>query len=328
MNASEPSRTASPETTPGGTIQSQARAFRQKSNEVFVRTPGERLLSGPFEAACYAREHWQFAHLANAAYQDTPAANVARVQGKTAQSLDSNGILQQHGWAQWEEERLSQIDLAEFAEYHLRVEVWRHVASKKVVVCFGGTVFKNLNDWRANLRWFLPKKEDEYSETVRTFAPAFAAAFQKEYGVNSDVTVYATGHSLGGGLAQQFAYCLPNVPSLKKSHITGPKIKAVYAFDPSPVTGFYSVPAAERKKNVVDLFIDRVYERGEVLAALRAITSLFYPPSSINPEVRGVRYSLFYSKGFDPAQPITGHSIVDLAIGLQEKAGEGRPTLT
>jgi pimeloyl-ACP methyl ester carboxylesterase len=120
-----------------------------------------------------------------------------------------------------------------------------------------------------------------------------------------DATIYSTGHSLGGGLAQQFAYSLPRNSRQRR-------VAQVYAFDPSPVTGFYSVDAALRDMNKAELCIDRIYERGEVLAILRSLTSLFIKPSASSPSIRGVRYSLFVS-----VDPIRSHSILELASKIE-----------
>lgn len=114
-------------------------------------------------------------------------------------------------------------------------------------------------------------------------------------------SLYSTGHSLGGGLAQQFAYALPLDDGV-------PRVKAVYAFDPSPVTGYFSVPRALRNENERNLFIDRVYERGEILALARSLMNLIYEPPAHHPAIRSVRYSLFY--GWNP---IADHSIAQLA---------------
>jgi len=197
--------------------------------------------------------------------------------------------------------------------------VWTKADPPSVAVAFGGTVINNKNDWAANLRWFMPKwllagHPDEYSELVQYFAPAFVEEFKTklqvqdgEWAFLKNAAIYSTGHSLGGGLAQQFAYALP---------LDAPvRVTQVFAFDPSPVTGFYSVPVEIRDGNKKTLFIDRVYERGEVLAILRSFTSLFVAPSASEPAIRGVRYALFY-----PAAPISGHSIKQLACKLNEAA--------
>jgi hypothetical protein len=193
---------------------------------------------------------------------------------------------------------------------HLRAEVWEHEGRKLVVVAFGGTVFTSGKDWKANLRWFTPWHNDEYTQIVKLFAPDFVGAFASRRANEADeVTIYSTGHSLGGGLAQQFAYALPTMPRKQK-------VSKVYAFDPLPVTGFYSVDRATREKNRVGLQIARIYERGEILAIVRSFTSLIIKPSSVNPEIRGVRFNLFYTKN-----AIAGHSIVELASKMQAAAG-------
>jgi pimeloyl-ACP methyl ester carboxylesterase len=222
------------------------------------------------------------------------------------------------GWSPWPGFPSAAL-LEQFDRYHLRVEVWvRHKrpgVPPAVAVAFGGTVFKNENDWRSNLRWFMPKRRDEYSETVQAFAPQFALEFKKQvqsgeaqWEILKGACIYSVGHSLGGGLAQQFAYALPPDPEV-------PRVAQVFAFDPSPVTGFYSVKPELRDRNKQALAIDRIYERGEILAILRALTSLFVPPSREAPKIRGVRYALFF-----PADPIKGHSMTELACRMWRAA--------
>ena len=57
-------------------------------------------------------------------------------------------------------------------------------------------------------------------------------------------TIYSTGDALGGGLAQQLAYALPPHPDV-------PHVSEVYAFDPSPVTGYLTVKRAECDTNKI-----------------------------------------------------------------------------
>jgi len=90
----------------------------------------------------------------------------------------------------------------------------------------------------------------------------------------------------------------------------------VYAFDASPVTGFYSVNRKTPNINKKHLAIDRIYERGEVLAIVPSLTSFISPPSEANPRIRGVRYNLFYR-----LNPISNHSMLEFACKLQVVAG-------
>lgn len=152
------------------------------------------------------------------------------------------------------------------------------------------------------------------------FGPEFAKAFAKQkempgWEFLQGATLYSTGHSLGGGLAEEFAYSLPaNYPGV-------PRVTKVYAFAPSPVTGFMSVKMTTRKENKKGLKIDRIYERGEVLAILRSLTSTIHKPPAVNPEVRQLRYNLFGNDRCGLTNSIAGHSIQDLALGLKQASG-------
>jgi hypothetical protein len=298
-------------------------SFRQTASDVTIREPGERFLGAPRPAEAEAKTDREFAWLAEAAYGRTPAGRHARARHAervAAATLETpcpgaEAALARSGWQRWpgfpDDGVLKRIE-----RYHLRIEVWQRRDPPAVAVAFGGTVIDNGNDWKANLRWFLPGHRDEYSETVQEFAPAFVAEFKRRAGSGDPqwaflkgAALYATGHSLGGGLAQQFAYALPLDDGV-------PRVSRVYAFDPSPVTGFFSVDPKTREPNSKSLSIDRVYERGEALAAVRSLTSLFVAPSASEPTIRGVRYALFY-----PADPISGHSMTELACRLDSAAG-------
>jgi hypothetical protein len=291
------------------------RALGQKSNEVVVREKGQRFLSAPRPIAPFAEQHREFAWLSVAAYQQTPAGqeHTRKEMTEPAQegvpiSPDPLPPLTAAGWTLWKTFPDNEL-LKKIKNSHLRVQVWERAEPPAVAVAFGGTVFNNHADWRANLRWFLlGRKGDEYTEVVQTFAPAFDLELKRRAGA-MDTTrlckleLYSTGHSLGGGLAQQFSYSLP-LDRIKP-------VKQVYAFDPSPVTGFFSVERKLRIENKKGLLIDRIYERGEILALLRSFTSLLINPSAKDAAIRGVRYSLFRAWN-----PIAAHSIDELAAKL------------
>ncbi|SRR5579859_2153371 len=296
------------------------RAFFQRSTEVVVRAPGQRFLSAPQPITPFAQEHWEFAWLSDAAYQETAAgkkhiAKVAKKSKSAAPAVAPNPLppLAAAGWRRWEnfpgEELLKQIK-----ETHLRVQVWERNEPPAIAVTFGGTVFNNDADWRANLRWFFPAKRDAYTDIVQTFAPDFHYELERRSKSMdpvrlSKLVLYSTGHSLGGGLAQQFAYSVP-LDCVKR-------VTQVYAFDPSPVTGFFSVMRRLRTANKRGRLIDRIYERGEILALLRSLLSLFYKPSTRNAAIRGVRYFVFRAWN-----PIAAHSIVELAAKIDEAQRE------
>jgi hypothetical protein len=291
------------------------RALGQAPDQVVVRDPGERFLSAPRPIGPYATEHWQFAWLADTAYGESRVKGITRAESVRS-TADPKAALVQAGWTEWKNQEFLSPELRRrFAHYHLRVEVWERQSPAAVAVTFGGTVFRNEMDWRANLRWFLPGHEDEYTLAQVQFARAFADECVKRVQLARPISahLYSTGHSLGGGLAQQFAYALPEDTGV-------PRVEKVYAFDPSPVTGFFSVNKRVRDVNRASLKIDRIYERGEILAIARSLTSLLWKPSAKAPEIRGVRYNLFYT-----CNPIAGHSMKMLA-GKLEAAANGSPS--
>jgi hypothetical protein len=294
------------------------RAFGQQANQVVVRAPGQRFLSAPEPNAAYATEHWEFAWLSVAAYLQTAAGQkhmnkMRPAAADMSTTPDPLPPLAAAGWTRWETFPGDSL-LEKIKASHLRVQVWERVHPHAVAVTFGGTVFNNDADWQANLRWFIPGHRDEYTEVVQIFAPAFDLELKRraqgmDAGSLSKLELFSTGHSLGGGLAQQFAYSLP-LDCVKR-------VDQVYAFDPSPVTGFFSVARKLRDENKKGLLIDRIYERGEILALLRSLLSLFSKPSTINAAIRGVRYWLFHAWN-----PVAAHSIDELAMKLDASRRE------
>ena len=283
-------------------------AYNQRPEEVFFRAPGDRYLTDSAPARTEAQVDLPFALMSQAAYQRIPNEKHPCSQ----ECLNADQKLHEAKWTCWPD--FADTKLKERIERsHLRVEVWSNAEEKKVVVAFGGTEFRNWKDWLANLRWFIPWHEDQYTVVVKDFGPAFVTEYIKKRDsdpdyrfLNSpDTRLFSTGHSLGGGLAQQFAYALEVRENV-------PLVKQVYVFDPSPVTGFYRVDKALRTENSKGLKIDRIYERGEILALLRSLEHFVYPDTKCNPAIRQVRYNLF------SRAPITGHSIPKLAFKLDE----------
>jgi hypothetical protein len=279
-------------------------AYHQKPNQVAIREPGEKILGAPQDIAPQARADLAFALLSQAAYQAKSDAKEA----KAADWVDAADLLNEAGWMLWVDFPDAKLH-EKISKFHLRVEVWSNAQQNSVAVAFGGTVFTNIKDWEANLRWFLPDRNDEYTLVVKTFGRDFVTdylqrASRPEFAFLNHADIFSTGHSLGGGLAQQFAYSLPESAVV-------PRVSKVFAFDPSPVTGYYSVPKNLRDRNTQNLAIDRVYERGEILAYLRSFTNYLFPPSACSPAIRQVRYNLFYT-----FNPFAGHSIIEFACKL------------
>jgi hypothetical protein len=225
-------------------------ALRQTQNEVFTREPGHRFLAGPQPILPEAKKDWQFALISEAAYrrslsrenaEEHKAEVVKELAHRSASQeeieacADVDVSLKKAGWKLWSGFPNAELE-ADLNKSNLRAEVWENDKFPAIVVAFGGTVFTSGEDWTSNLRWFIPSHDDEYTALVTRFSPAFLEEFAKQLASPGKAylktaTLYSTGHSLGGGLAQQFAYSMPNSTE-------SIRVSKVYAFDPSPVTGF------------------------------------------------------------------------------------------
>jgi pimeloyl-ACP methyl ester carboxylesterase len=119
---------------------------------------------------------------------------------------------------------------------------------------------------------------DQY-EQVQDYTPEFVERIAWEPCFAKGTTqIIAVGHSLGGGLAQQAAY-------------VNPRIRQVYAFDPSIVTGSTDTNVRQHwDEYVPGLNIERVYEHGEILAYLRFLQRHLMPPTACNPQIRSIRF--------------------------------------
>lgn len=307
-----------------------SKKFGQRSDEVFIREPGSRTYQTKqgLEFKALAETLWESAVLSENIYSGdwvkdgngwrSPLRNGVAVPGqgpsdyKVACTPGERGRLSLPGWMFWGD--FPSRDLAEEAEKTgLYMEVWEKMLSGKrtIAVIFKGTQFESWRDWRSNLRWFwrgvqhfVPFYEDQYTIVAKKFGDEFVGEFIRRGYHSRDVSIVSCGHSLGGGLAQQFAYSLPLHPEV-------PRVSQVFAFNPSPVTGWYSVDEEIRTPNAFGLTIDRVFEHGEVLAYLRLLLSYLYPPSASNPSIREIRVNFVSSRNF-----LTNHGMRPLVCGL------------
>ena len=254
--------------------------MKQTEKQVYKRVSGDRLRFwlSTHDAAML---HWPFAWAAVAAYQDSddPKRKPLPV---TAECPEPHEFLSRHGWTLWTELPLLQKRTGEpkpaadqMRDVHLRAEVWSSEKDGKVIVAFGGTAAASLEDWKSNLRWFLApfNIHDAYDVLTDVFVPEFLKAYRMRRAEPGgewleNAQVIAAGHSLGGGLAQRFAY------SLRHDQRT-PGVTEVYAFDPSPVSGKRSTQ--DWVKQAEGLTIYRIYNRGEILASARSILQLTNP---------------------------------------------------
>lgn len=126
----------------------------------------------------------------------------------------------------------------------------------KAVIAFRGTEFKTFADWKANLSGVLRSRKNEYIAAKDAAIPLIRAL--KSSGVKD---IYLTGHSLGGGLAQEIAYLSGDVT-------------ATYTFNTSPVTGWMR-QKSEGNVVVDNPVIHRIYMSKEILSYIRKFTRHF-----------------------------------------------------
>lgn len=190
----------------------------------------------------------------------------------------------------------------------LLIEVHRH-EKKRVraeeeecltyAIVFRGTV--GLSSWVANAHWlvkWLPF-QDQYDQ-IKYIVPELVDRILERHPEGESINIIATGHSLGGGLAQHACYI-------------SEKIETAYVFNSSPVTGYTDFAKWQRLLHMKGVKIYRMYERGEVLEALRffmKIVYLYNPAPNENPCLSEHRFD-FKDAGF-----INEHGMLPLAVSL------------
>jgi hypothetical protein len=163
-----------------------------------------------------------------------------------------------------------------FNKAGLSYEVYVHETSggslDEAVIAFRGTENDSLRDifldWGTNFSALFAIEPPQYAAAQR-WVPKVVAAL-KAPANSSGIKIYATGHSLGGGLAQQAGYLSSD-------------ILEVFAFNTSPVTNWSALAYrdAEASRNAPQARviqndypkIHRVYHRREGLAYAREVTS-------------------------------------------------------
>lgn len=300
--------------------QSNSSNFWQKSDEVRIHEVKDYNLP----ISKIAQDLWEYAVLSENVYvgyrkkdsnwislsaEETRLPDPTQENYITACAPDQTGYIPLPGWKLWSNFPSKKL-IDDANKVGLYMEVWEKESPQKIIaVVFKGT--QSRLDWISNFRWFWPRfipcYKDQYTLITEQVGEEFVDELVKRNRCKN-VSIVATGHSLGGGLAQQFAYSLPEKPNNKV-----PRLSHVYAFDPSPVTGWYSVSKDLRTKNAYDLQIDRIYERGEIFAYVRRMISSVHPFSVSN--VRQIRFNFVKSINI-----FRSHSMRMLACALADAA--------
>lgn len=296
--------------------------FTQNSDTVLVRQPGNRTYEQHSNFNKIAKELWEYAALCENSYLSSWGNNSTKIEIKRkitnepqilkCQIKGANDYYQPlniPGWNRWANFPSDKtIHQAEKTGLHL--EVMQN--NNRIAVVFRGTESTSWKDWKSNLRWlnfFLPYVKDQYTVIAKIVGKEFVDAMHERQ--LEECQIISTGHSLGGGLAQHFAYSLPPTKRGNQQLI---RVGKVYAFDPSPVTG-WSTAGPGKYDNVEGLHIDRVFEHGEALAYLRLFISYIDPPPALNPSVREIRFNVVES-----INPFKNHSMRLLAVSLMQES--------
>lgn len=214
-------------------------------------------------------------------------------------------VSEEGGWRRWTGSPRACMD-----EHGLAYETYvyerkagdRVLAVETAVIAFRGTendVDQRFDDWGSNFAAALGSEPPEYQraqEPVRQLVAELAKAFP-------GISIYAAGHSLGGGLAQQAGY------------MSG-QIKAVYAFNTSPVTNWSHMTIKDRfaRQEGKDVLIEqrnpivyRIFHSREGLSYVRQAAARFQ-----GREMNRRDYEFFFQEG----DAIRSHSMAMLACHL------------
>jgi hypothetical protein len=186
----------------------------------------------------------------------------------------------------------------------------------EISIAFRGTVGWNRWDWTSNAARYATPYDDYYHQLQRNINAIVNQIRNLDCykRARHAPQIVSTGHSLGAGLAQFVA-------------LANKRIRKVFAFDPSPVTGAHLIDKNVLRANVQGLTIDRIAQYGEVLSYPRRLVEE-YPPagSPCNPVVRTVNVDAVRGGAVDlhMINPLAAR-IVDLTYDRGRQVSYGEP---
>lgn len=132
----------------------------------------------------------------------------------------------------------------------------------EAVIVFRGTENRSgqtFRDWRSNIAAFFGFEPAQYAAARMHLAPLVDALSDVLDSSDGPPRIYAAGHSLGGGLAQQAGYM-------------SKKVLAAYTFNSTPVTNWSQLRLDGKVRNAYPIF-HRVYHGGEFLEKVRFVAT-------------------------------------------------------
>lgn len=162
---------------------------------------------------------------------------------------------------------------------------------EEAVIAFRGT--EDLIDWKTNLSAIFGIQPKQYEQASNYLKNLISSLKNLNPDNQPNIRIYAVGHSLGGGLAQQAGYQFR-------------EILKVFTFNTSPVTNWTHL----RLQGLVEQeypTIYRIYHGGEILEKLRFFTTSFTSTSYRRYDV-GIQ--------FQPRADIKGHSMKIFTCGF------------
>ena len=251
-------------------------------------------------------------------------------------------------WKEWEISKgsISGQTWCKSAEHALAYRIYEREIEGvvEIAIAFRGTVWSYGPNVKSNLRWFIqwPWTGEDANLVVQKrltvdLAKEIVRLHPERVRNTGAIRIYSTGHSLGGALAQQFAYAFPPAEYGVKDY-PGLKLKQVVVFNPSPVNGWFSVPQALRQANAGGVPVSRVFQHGEALAYVRLLLGYVVPLNDgectsgtcLGPKIEEVRYNRLFTEDGVPkgsvwkqvGSPASSHSMRNLAAGLASVAGK------